>query len=159
MGILDSFETVNNRRELHILTLEEGQVFIGEKKRVAINISKEDRPFMDKLDELVPVTTTLDIYYYLFDDETIHKNKYEILMNMIDINEVFKTSKYTQYEDAEREHLKSKYNWTSCTNMDGMPINYKDSTAKVKCEYVNQWVTEVYAREIIKKFENGEFSN
>ncbi|WP_434794667.1 hypothetical protein TPDSL_17810 [Terrisporobacter petrolearius] len=159
MRILDSFETVNNRRELHILTLSEGKVFTGEKKRVEINITKEDRRFIDKLDTLVPVTTTVDIYYYLFGDETIHKNKYEILMNMIDEDKVFKTSKYTQFEPAKREHLKQKYNWSACTNMDGMPIRYKDSTAEVKCEYENKWVTEVYAREIIKKFENGEFSN
>lgn len=158
MQILDSFETVNNRRELHILTLEEGQVFTGVKKRVAINITKEDRPFMNKLDKLVPVTTSVDMYYYLFGDDTIHKNKYQILMNMIDDKEVFKKSKYTQYEPAEREHLKQKYNWISCTNIDGTLITYKDSTAKVKCEYENYWVIETYAKEIIKKFEEGEFN-
>lgn len=157
MGILDSFETVN-RRELHILTLSEGQVFSGDKKRVAMNITKEDRPFMNKLDNLVPVTNSVDIYYYLFSDDTVHKKKYQILMNMIDEDEVFKKSKYLQYEDAKREDLKQKYNWTSCTNMKGLAINYKDN-AKVKCEYENLWVTETYAREIIKKFENGEFSN
>lgn len=159
MRILDSFETVNNRRELHILTLSEGQVFIGDKKRIAINVTKEDRPFMNKLDKLVPVTTSVDIYYYIFGDETIYENKYQILMNMIDEDEVFKTSSYTQYEDAKREDLKQKYNWSACTNMKGMPITYKDSTAKVKCEYENFWVTEIYAREIIKKFKNDEFNN
>ena len=151
MQILDSFETVNNRRELHILTLEEGQVFTGDKKRIAINITKEDRPFMNKLDTLLPVTTTIDIYYYLFGDDTVHKNKYKMLIDMIDDNEVFKKAKYTQYEDAKREDLKQKYKWSNCTNMKGLAINYKDN-AKVKCEYENFWVTETYAREIIKKF-------
>ena len=54
---------MNEINELHILVIEEGQVYSGkDKKRTEITVTKEDRKFMNKLDKLVPVTTSVDIY-------------------------------------------------------------------------------------------------
>lgn len=144
---------MNEINELHILVLEEGQVYSGkDKKRTEITVTKEDRKFMNKLDKLVPVTTSVDIYKSLFNEDTVYKNKYDILLKLIDKDDVFKVSKYTCYKRAKRESLKQKYRWESCTNIKGQAITYKDD-AQVDYTIENWWVTETIAKEIIKKFE------
>lgn len=144
---------MNEINELHILVIEEGQVYSGkDKKRTEITVTKEDRKFMNKLDKLVPVTTSVDIYKSLFNEDTVYKNKYDNLLKLIDKDDVFKVSKYTCYKDAKRESLKQKYRWERCTNIKGQAITYKDD-AQVDYTIENWWVTETIAKEIIKKFE------
>lgn len=143
---------LEKKRELHVLKLQEGLVFWKVKNQSYEKVmTKEDRPFMDKLDKLVAVTSTVDLYFYLFDDEIVYKNKYKILLDLVDPQMVFKESMYKRYVDATRSDLKNKYNYDTCSNVNGQWIGYEDTTDLMYSIPVF-WLTESDARKVIKRW-------
>lgn len=150
---LKSMLKISDREELNVLILDEGLLYAGDKyNRKLITLTKDRLKFMLKLNKLIPVTTTVDVYRYIFKEDKIHKNKYDILKSLIDKDDVFKVDKYTKLKDAKRESLKTKYKFESLTTIEGQSINYKDD-ALIEYEVENCWITETVARLVIKKFE------
>lgn len=144
---------MSKSKELHVLKLEpQNSIWtnVTDKKREKLK-GEVNRPFMSKLNNLISVTTTVDLYFYLFEDEVLEKKYTEILLPMINMNEVFKKSTYKRYKNATRTDLKQHYDWNKCTNIKGTAITYKDN-AQEWYAYENYWISETYAREIIKKF-------